>query len=121
MQNISEVFQKAGFEVQPYIPREMSPEEVERAQKADAAVKDYLKKLKKAREVSQNSTLRFCQKTGREKSEVDFVCRHLRMMDKVRYETDESVKHFHHYAKVGTVATRFGIRSPLRASQRIKD
>ena len=119
--SIKEAFERAGFEVRPCVPKKMSPEELDRAQKIQKACNDYLRYLAKAYEISKNSTLRFCQKTPPKNTPNDFVHQHLKMMEKIKRETDESVKHCHHYAR-GRIITTHSYSNPLLGHfQRVKD
>ena len=58
MENISEIFKKAGFKCTP-CSQELTPREAEGIKAVENAAKDFLRKIKQAYENSKESMLRF--------------------------------------------------------------
>ena len=119
--SIKEAFERAGFKPLPCPKRKLTLEEEQRAREANQAVCEYLKKLHQAYEASKNSTLKFCQKTEEKSAPSDFVHQHLKMMERIKQETDESVKHFRHYARGRIITAHSRPNFPVRRFQRVKD
>lgn len=120
--SVKEAFERAGFKPLPCPQRKLTTEEEEqRIKEQEQAVCEYLKKLHQAYEASKNSTLKFCQKTVQKNPPNDFVHQHLKMMERIKRETDESVKHSRHYARGRIITTHFCLHPPVGRFQRTKD
>ena len=120
--SVKEALERAGFKPLPCSPKNLTSEEEEQRAKEQAqAVCEYLKKLHQAYEASKNSTLKFCQKTEQKSPPDDFVHQHLKMMERIRQETDESVKHSRHYARGRIITAHSQQNPPIRHFQRVKD
>ena len=58
MENISDIFRKAGFQCTP-CSRELTPQELEGIKATENAVKNFLRKIKQAYESTKGSMLQF--------------------------------------------------------------
>ena len=65
MQNIPEVFRKAGFEPRPCTPVQISPEDKKRLDDITKAVKKHLEDLNRAYKMSKHSKLVFRHRIAR--------------------------------------------------------